>query len=537
MSPAFIIDAPSAGAPPRVGVLPTYVPPEKRNRVALPVPGHQRRQQRLWEMAPGVLVWACLLAPVAAGFVITFTNFEYLWLLGVFAVILDLYWLVKLVHTFRFVVRGIRILEQTQAIDWTERLATISLPPGAPDPAEVVHAVLIPTYTERYETLRATVGALAAASYARDRKIVAIITRETDLDGCRNVAQLQEEFGDSFRAFWHIKDPLLPGIVVGKSAAMSYAGPVLARGCAGLGLDPQRLIVTDLDSDYRVHPQYFSYITYHYCEAADRLTSIWQPVPLFLNNLWRVPAAVRSMATLSTQWQLYLHQHPKRLVMFSAYSMSMQLVTEVGFWDDDVIPEDSRFFWKAFFTYGERLHVHGAFMPMYGDAPRAADYGSTLVSQYNQIKRWAWGVTDVPYVAARMPAHPEIPVRLRLQRFQMLIFNHLSWATVPLLILIAGSLPSFFNYDYGLSTTGGLLEFVASLILQTTLLNILAVAVLDNRLQPRPPGWNWWRRRAADLQTVIYPIVFLVLSVIPALEAQTRLLFGSHLEYRVTEKH
>ena len=356
-----------------IGILPTYVPPEKQNRVAERPPRRQRWQQRLWEMAPGLLVWSCLLAPVAVGFAITFTNFEYLWVLGVFAVVLDLYWLVKLVHTFRFVVRGIRTLEQTQAIDWAERLRAIDLPPDAPDPDQVMHAVLIPTYTERYETLRATVSALAAASYARDLKIVAIITRETDLDGCRNVARLQEEFGDSFLAFWHIKDPLLPGIVVGKSAAMSYAGPVLERACAGLGLDPQKVIVTDLDSDYRVHPQYFSYITYQYCEAADRLTSIWQPVPLFLNNLWRVPAAVRSMATLSTQWQLYLHQHPKRLVMFSAYSMSMQLVTEVGFWDDDVIPEDSRFFWKAFFTYGERLHVRGAFIPMYGDAPQAAD--------------------------------------------------------------------------------------------------------------------------------------------------------------------
>ncbi len=533
MSQTPVLDS-APGAVPKIGVLPGYVPPERITRSPLGPPSWR---QRLWEMVPGATVWLCLLGPLAVGFVITFTNFQYLWILGAFAVVLDVYWLVKLVHTFRYVLRGIQLLEEAQRIHWGARLDRLERPPGGPDPRAIVHAVLIPTYTEKYETLRATVGALAGADYPNHLRIVAVITRETDLQGCRNVARLQEELGDRFLAFWHIKDPLLPGIVVGKSAAMAYGGPVLHRALLGLGLELDQVIVTDLDSDYRVHPQYFNYISYQYCLDPERATAIWQPVPIFLNNLWRVPAAVRSMATLATQWQLYLHQHPKRLVMFSAYSMSLRLLSEVGFWDDDVIPEDSRFYWKAFFVYGERLRVKGAFLPMYGDAPRAADYGTTLVSQYEQIKRWAWGVTDIPYVAARMTQHPEIPLRVRLDRFRLLIFNHLSWATVPLLILISGTLPSLFNYDYALSTTGALLETVGSLILQVTLLNILAVAILDNRLQPRPRQWGWWRRRFADLQTLMYPVVFVVLSVLPALEAQTRLLFGSHLEYRVTEKH
>ncbi len=522
-------------APPRVGVLPGYVPPERAARLGLP-DARRRRLQRAWEMAPGLTVWILLATPLLVGFLITFTDFTYLWLLGAFAVLLDLYWLVKLVHTFRYVRRGIRLLEETQAVDWAAGMATVERLPGGPLPRELVHAFLIPTYTEGYETLHATVAALAAADYPVEGKILAIITRETDLRGIGNVERLQEKFGSSFRAFWHIRDPLLPGIVVGKSAAMSYGGPVLKRALDGLGLDPERVIVTDLDSDYRVHPQYLAYVSTMFCQAADRLTSIWQPVPMFLNNLWRVPSAVRSMATLSTQWQLYLHQHPKRLVMFSAYSLSLRMLDEVGYWDDDVIPEDSRFFWKSFFRYGARLRVRPAFLPMFGDAPRASDYGTTLASQYNQIKRWAWGVTDIPYVASRMTAHPEIPLRLRLERFRMLVFNHLSWATVPMLILVAGTLPSLFNYDYALSNAGAILETTASIILETTLLNILAVAVLDNRLQPRPPQWRWWRRRLVDIQTLAYPAVFMVLSVIPALEAQTRLLFGSHLEYRVTEK-
>ena len=59
---------------------------------------------------------------------------------------------------------------------------------------------------------------------------------------------------------------------------------------------------------------------------------------------------------------------------------------------------------------------------------------------------------------------------------------------------------------------------------------------VDRRLCPKPEVWAWWRRRWADAQLFLYPIAGLALSVIPALEAQTRLMFGAYLEYRVTEK-
>jgi len=529
----------TAEVPPSIGVLPEVRSGAAAGATGEPSLANTRAMQvrgRLLEMAPGVVVWVVLLGPVGIGFGIAAANFEYLWVLGLGAVALDCYWLVRLVYTFRYVSRGWRLLEETSAIDWRSRLAELPAVPRLPDPGPLTHAVLIPTYTERYDVLRATVRSLAEADYPAQAKIVAIITRTTDVGGHQNVARLQVEFGDRFRAFWHIHDPLRPGIVVGKSAAMAYGGPVLKQACDDLGLDPDRVIVTDLDSDYRVHPQYFAHISHEYARADDRATSIWQPVPVFRNNFWRVPAAVRCMATLSTQWQLYLHLHPRRLVMFSAYSMPLRLLDEVGYWDDDAIPEDSRFFWKAFFRYGDRLHVRAVFLPMFGDAPRARDYGGTLVSQYNQIKRWAWGVTDIPYVARRMVVHKEIPRRVRLARFQMLIFNHLGWATLPILIFIGGALPSLLNYDYSLSDTGTILETAATVILQMTLLNIVAVAVLDNRIHPRPRIWPWWRRRLADLQMLLYPVVFLVLSALPALEAQTRLLFGAYLEYRVTEK-
>jgi hypothetical protein len=53
---------------------------------------------------------------------------------------------------------------------------------------------------------------------------------------------------------------------------------------------------------------------------------------------------------------------------------------------------------------------------------------------------------------------------------------------------------------------------------------------------PKPSEWGRWRRLYADFQLFLYPVVGLALSVIPALEAQTRLMFGAYLEYRVTDK-
>ncbi len=495
---------------------------------------HVRR--RVLEIVPGAMTWTILLLPIALAFLIRVYDPTKLWILGMGAIALDCYWLVRTTVTVRAIRKSLRRIRRTEAQDWWVECQALAVPESAPRPDEVTHCALIPTYTEAYEVLRGTVEALAQQNYPVHLKVCAIITRTTDTGGFENVARLREEYGHRFRSFLHIKDPLLPGIVVGKSAAMSYAGPVLRAHCDELGLDPARTIVTDLDSDFRLHREYFAHITHEYCSVPDRLTSIWQPIPVFRNNLWRVPAAVRVMATATTQWQMFLHQNPHRLVMFSSYSMSMSLVSGVGYWDSDVIPEDSRFFWKAFFRYGERLRVRPCFLTVDGDAPRSRDYAASHVSQYNQIKRWAWGVTDIPYVTTRMLAHPEIPRRLRFRRYFLLITNHLTWTTLPMLLFMGGALPGLVDLDYSLSTAAQMIGYATSGILTLTLANTIVLIFVDHAMCPKPRGWPWWRRRWSDMQLLLYPVVGLALSVIPALEAQTRLMFGAYIEYVVADK-
>jgi hypothetical protein len=504
---------------------------------------------RLLELFPGLLTWSAIIGPLFLAAIAT-------WVAIYLIIALDVIWLVRSIVLVRVVRSTFRLLQEEEKTDWMSRL--IELPredwtdaDGTTfDPREIYQAALIPTYTEKLEVLQATLSAWAAADYPAERKIVAIITRTTDTDGIANVQRLREEFEGRFHRFYHILDPLLPGIVVGKSAAMAYGGAELYRHLQQEGFDARHVIVTDLDADFRVHPQYLAYVSYEYCKDRDRDYRLYQPIPMFHNNIWRVPATVHVLASAATQWQMFLHARPSRLITFSSYSMSMHLIHDVGYWDPHVIQEDSRFYWRCFFRYGARLKVKGVFLPIYGDCPRSKSYARTHASQYSQIRRWAWGVSDVPFVFLNVLLHPEIPLRLRIQKFGLLVFNHFLWVSMPFLLLFGASLPGYFvflsdavglhfpaPYDFHLVANANLLILLSSGILTLTLLNVSVLLAIEAKLAPpRPSEWAWWKRAKSYVEMFFYPVYALFFSVIPALESQTRLMFGFYLEYRVTEK-
>jgi hypothetical protein len=488
---------------------------------------------RLFEAAPGLVTWILLLAPAWIPIV-----FQSPGALVVAAVVLlfDIYWLVRSVTVVTGVYSTLWRMRRDMAKNWLA-LAREEQKQGVNDPLQYYHLCVIPTYTEPYHVLERTLQAIVDANYPPELKLVGIITRETDKAGWANVARLKEKFGAQLKGFYHIKDPLEPGIVIGKSAAMNWGGRWMVRVLTEEGYDLNEVLITDLDSDYRVHPQYFAWISSHHAREALRDYLIWQPVPLFHNNYWQVPMAVRIMSASTSQWQMFLHSRPHRLVAFSSYTCSLEFVRKVGYWDKDVIPEDSRFYWKAFFTFGKRFSVKSVYLPIYGDSPHARDYASTHTSQYNQIKRWAWGITDVPYVLARLFKHPEIPPVLRFRRFMNLFLNHLNWIFLPLLLMFGASVPLWVSVDFSLTDLGQTLFLYSGILLSTTLSTVVFFLYFETLLlPPKPANWPLWKKGAVHFQYLLYPIVGLVMSVLPALEAHTRLLFGRYLEYRVTEK-
>ncbi|HLQ16164.1 MAG TPA: glycosyltransferase family 2 protein [Candidatus Eisenbacteria bacterium] len=488
---------------------------------------------RLFEAAPGIVTWVLLLAPAWISIVFSTPG-----ALAVAAAVLvfDIYWVGRAITLVTGVYGTMWRMRADMRKDWLA-LCREEQKTGAHDPLQYYHLCVIPTYTEPYHVLERTVQAIVDANYPPELKMIGIITRETDKPGWENVALLKEKFGGQLGGFYHIKDPLEPGIVIGKSAAMNWGGRWMVRVLTEEGYKLDHVLITDLDSDYKIHPEYFGWISLNHARTALRDYVIWQPVPLFHNNIWQVPMAVRIMSASTSQWQMFLHSRPHRLVAFSSYTCSLEFVRRVGYWDKDVIPEDSRFYWKAFFTFGKRFSVKSVYLPIYGDSPLARDYAATHMNQYNQIKRWAWGITDVPYVLARLFKHPEIPLVLRMRRFMNLAFNHLNWIFLPMLLMFGASAPLWVSVDWSLTDLGQTLWSYSGILLGTTLSTVIFFLYFEIRmLPPKPANWPLWKQGVVYLQYFAYPVVGLVMSVLPALEAHTRLLFGRYLEYRVTEK-
>jgi hypothetical protein len=543
------------------------------------------RLQRILEVSPGLLTYVLILAPIVL-------SLGWPTLVAWAVLTFDVYWLYKAVMLTGSTFLAYRRIQATVVVDWrtralaladvparlaeldrriplvAERVATLrrsgqalaaiggrrdlarlreeraSLSAllgrgarGIPDPREIWHVALIPTYTEPYEMLETTVRALAETDWPAERKVVALITRSTDAAGVAHVARLREAFGPAFAHFFHVLDPLEPGIVVGKSSAMAFGGRWIHRELTALGVDPRNVIVTDLDADYRVHPSYFGYLTWTFLTDSDRHRRLYQPVPMFHNNLWQVPMAVRLVAIGATHLQMWRSLTPEKLVSFSSYAVSLQTLHEVDYWATDAIPEDSRFYWKAYFRYDGAFQAVPLFIPVYGDAVRSRSYRQTLIEQYRQIRRWAWGVTDIPFYVRSALSHAAMPRWRRVRRLADLWLDHLNWAIAPFVIIFGANLPLLLNPAFAETTLGQNLPLYASWLLTCAFFCLAILMHIEERLAPpRPAEWGVLRVAASRLQWLLLPLVGLLFSNLPALDAQTRLMTGRYLEYRVTPK-
>ena len=481
--------------------------------------------QRALEVLPTATVWliitaplwGAMLAPVALGFGL---------------VVFSIYWLWKSFSFASGVVIGFWRLHLAQKRDWIAASASL---PGCEN---LRHLVIVPTCGESEEIVADTLHYLALQDIPLDRVSVVLAFEERDVRAPARAQRLSARFAPLFQHFLITFHPDRDGEVRGKSSNLTWAARRVQAELIDTGrLDPDHLIVTVCDADSRLHHGYLGALGYEIASHPDGLLHIFQPAILFYANHWRLIAPLRALNSIYSLWELARLVPSHRLVTQSTYSLSWRAVLEVDFWDVDVIPEDSHMCFKVLFHFGRRVKVRPIFLPVYADAAEGATFRRTMENQYQQILRWAWGVSDIPYVAMGAMRARNLPWHVRIMRVVWYVEEHLMWPAHWFLLTLGGLLPTLVNPAYAHSALGMWQSSLMSAILGLCLPCLVVVVLIDWQLRPQHPagedpidvliGWASF---------ALLPVVGLMLCALPALDAHTRLLIGRRLEYRVTEK-
>lgn len=209
------------------------------------------------------------------------------------------------------------------------------------------------------------------------------------------------------------------------------------------------------------------------------------------------------------------------------------------FWSSRTIVEDGHQFWRSYFRYDGHYNVTPIYVPIYQDAVLSDKYTRTLKAQFVQLRRWAYGASDVPYVAERVFTHKRtVPRWDGFMKFIRLLDSHVSWASSPFILLLGAFAPLFLSSESSRSIVAHQLPNIASSLQQVALLGLLIVIILSFRMLPERPKRYTWRRNVGMLiQWVLAPILGIVYGAAASLYSQTRLLLGKYLDrFDVTEK-
>lgn len=542
--------------------------------------------QRLLEILPGTISWLMLIAPIPISIMNPIA-------VAYFIIAFDLYWMMKSFRLSANLIRGYRRLHLAQTVNWNDRLTWLKDPNkhlvrvseelsalttkyprlkwaawsvGGVEirtryrelkeekkilnelsahqrlllnPDQIYNVVILATYNESLDILEPSIQAMTEVDYPLNQLMLVIAYEERGGETTEtNAKYLIEKYGHHFALAQAIKHPDgLPGEARGKGANISYAGKILTEELREKGIHPERVIVTTFDSDHRASANYFSCLSFAYASDPNRVRKSFQPIPMFYNNIWDAPAPMRVIATGNSFWLLMETMRPHRLRNFAAHAQSLAALIATDFWSRTSIVEDGHQFWRTYFAYDGDHSVVPLYSEVYQDAVLADNFPKTIRAQYKQIRRWAWGVSDIPYVVRHSIANTRIPWSNKLVQLGRLFEGHFSWAAAPLLLAFVGYLPLVFSPRNSIDALPHQLPIITSHIMQISSFGlVITIFISMISLPPRPARYRKSKNVFMVLQWVLLPVTSIVFGSFAALESQTRLMLGKYLGFYVTEK-
>ena len=489
--------------------------------------GRARFFYRCLEILPGLASWSTLIGVVLLSVYAPFVA-------AYFVIAFALYWVLKtafLSYPLRY---NWKRLRHHMSLDWQPMIERFPY-------QDFYHVVILPFYKEPAEVIEASLAALSRVRYDAKKIIVVLAGEGRAGEHAAEIgATMRERYGSHFGHFVTTVHPGdLPGEMAGKGSNASYAAErVRVEVLDPQGIKYNQTIVSIFDIDTVLYPDYFNCLIWHYHTAENPLKSSFQPVPIFNNNIWEAPAISRVVAMSSTFWEMVQQERPERMATFSSHSVSFQALYEVGYWQKNMVSEDSRIFWNLLMANDGKYNVIPLSYPVSMHANAAPRLWQTIGQIYKQHRRWTYGVENLCYILYHFTRNKNIPRKQRITVALQQAEGYWSLVTNPIMLFILGWAPIFLGgQEFHQTVLSYNLPIVVRDLLILAMFGLVISSVISLTLiPPRPDHRSRFEYLVMALQWIMVPATMIIFSAIPGLDAQTRLMFGKYMGFWVTPK-
>lgn len=489
--------------------------------------GKDRVLYRSLEILPGFLAWGTILGAV-------FLSYFYPVYAAIFIIIFDFYWLLKTVYLSVYLRQNWKRMKHNMRLDWSTMFSNLKY-------EHVIHLVILPYYKESLEVVEKSIQAILDTKYDKNKIAIVLGAEERVGKEAQDTAKkIEEKFADKFGYFLITTHPLVPGEMAGKGSNIAYAAEQARIKILDANqINYEHVLVSAFDMDTVVYSQYFLCLTWHFLTTENPYRVSFQPVPLYNNNMWEAPALSRVVAASGTFWQMIQQERPEKLATFSSHALTFKTLYEIGYWQKNMVSEDSRIYWNAFLAANGDYSVVPISYPVSMDANLAPTFWQTIKNIYKQQRRWGWGVENVPYILFGIIKNKAIPLRKKIRVAFIQLEGFWSLATNPILIFILGWLPIWLGGGrFNTTILSYNLPFITRNLMILAMSGLVMSAIISmSFLPPAPVGSRFHKKVFMVLQWIFIPITITIFGSIPGLEAQTRLMLGKYMGFWVTPKH
>lgn len=482
---------------------------------------------RALEILPGLASWTTLIGVVLMSIYAPFVA-------AYFVIGFALYWVLKTAFLSYHLRHNWKRLRHHMSLDWAAMIKDLPY-------QHLSHVIILPFYKEPKEVIEASLKALSEVRYDRDKLTVVLASEGRAGEEAQKISrELYEKYKDKFGTILMTKHPAdLPGEMAGKGSNAAHAAEeVRTRILDPRGIKYSDCIVSIFDIDTVLYPDYFNCLVWHFLHARRPLKSSFQPVPIFNNNIWEAPAVSRVVAMSSTFWEMVQQERPERMATFSSHSVSFQALYEVGYWQTNMVSEDSRIFWNLLVANDGEYDVIPLSYPVSMDANAAQSLWATLGQIYKQHRRWTYGVENFCYILYHFYNNKNIPrgkrIKIALQQGE----GYWSLVTNPIMLFILGWAPIFLGgTEFHQTVLSFNLPIIVRDLLILAMFGLVVSSIISLSLIPkRPESSGRFHYLVMAVQWIMVPATMIIFSAIPGLDAQTRLMFGKYMGFWVTPK-